>query len=212
MISFRGISSGNAFLTDGNYTTNSFYMENAGRTRISTQISQDAVQEFQVLSDGYSAEFGRAMGGIINTVTRSGSNAYHGTAYEFFRNRSLNAPDRYAPYTVRNPPEWRHQAGGSLGGPIKKDKLFFFSNFELVKRNFPGLNRITTSQIADASGSKVNPANCTVGAKGATQAQCDAATAFIQKQMDVYGSAYGGFLHGVCQDRLPSQRSQHLQL
>jgi len=160
LISFRGISSGNAFLTDGNYTTNSFYMENAGRTRISTQISQDAVQEFQVLSDGYSAEFGRAMGGIINTVTRSGTNGYHGTGYEFFRNRSLNAPDRYAPYSVRNPPEWRHQAGGSLGGPIKKDKLFFFSNFELVKRNFPGLNRITTSQIADSSGSKVNPANC----------------------------------------------------
>jgi len=182
LISFRGISSGNAFLTDGNYTTNSFYMENAGRTRISTQISQDAVQEFQVLSDGYSAEFGRAMGGIINTVTRSGSNDFHGTGYEFFRNRSLNAPDRYAPYSRRNPPEWRHQAGGSLGGPIKHDKLFFFSNFEMVKRNFPGLNRITSPQIADATGSVVNPANCK---SPATPAQCAAASAFIQKQMDV---------------------------
>lgn len=194
LISFRGISSGNAFLTDGNYTTNSFYMENAGRTRISTQISQDAVQEFQVLSDGYSAEFGRAMGGIINTVTRSGSNAYHGTGYEFFRNRSLNAPDRYAPNAVRNPPEWRHQAGGSLGGPIKQDKLFFFANFEMVKRNFPGLNRITTSQIADSTGSKVNPANCK---SPATSAQCTAAIAFIQKQMDVLVprevSSYMGF-------------------
>ncbi len=194
LISFRGISSGNAFLTDGNYTTNSFYMENAGRTRITTQISQDAVQEFQVLSDGYSAEFGRAMGGIINTVTRSGSNAYHGTGYEFFRNRSLNAPDRYAPYSVRNPPEWRHQAGGSLGGPIKENKLFFFSNFEMVKRNFPGLNRITSPQIADATGSKVNPANCKAPA---TAAQCAAASAFIQKQMDVLVprtvSSYMGF-------------------
>jgi len=187
LVSFRGISSGNAFLTDGNYTTNSFYMENAGRTRISTQISQDAVQEFQVLSDGYSAEFGRAMGGIINTVTRSGSNEYHGTAYEFFRNRTLNAPDRYAPFSLRNPPEWRHQAGGTLGGPIKKDKLFFFTNFELVKRNFPGFNRITTSQIADSTGSVVNPSNCVVGTKSgqATQSQCNAAIAFIQKQMDV---------------------------
>ena len=63
LVSFRGISSGNSFLTDGNDTTNSFYNENAGRTRISTQISQDAVQEFQVLSDGFSAEFGRALGG-----------------------------------------------------------------------------------------------------------------------------------------------------
>jgi hypothetical protein len=61
LVSFRGIAMGNAFLTDGNDTTNSYYNEAAGRTRISTQISQDAVQEFQVLSDGFSAEFGRAM-------------------------------------------------------------------------------------------------------------------------------------------------------
>ena len=182
LVSFHGSSAGNAFMTDGNYTTNSFYSENAGRTRISTQISQDAVQEFQVLSDGYSAEFGRAAGGIINTVTRSGTNEYHGTAYEFFRNRTLDATDRYATF---NPPEWRHQAGGTLGGPIKKDKLFFFTNFELVKRNFPGLNRITTSLIADPTGNFVSPANCTIGAKGATAAQCAAAEAFIQKQMNV---------------------------
>jgi hypothetical protein len=184
LVSFHGISAGNAFLTDGNYTTNSFYSENAGRTRISTQISEDAVQEFQVLSDGYSAEFGRAMGGIINTVTRSGTNAYHGTAYEFFRNRTLDATDRYATF---NPPEWRHQAGGSLGGPIKKDKLFFFSNFELIKRNFPGLNRITTSLIADPTGTFVNTAaNCVVNnTTGPTASQCALAAAFIQKQMNV---------------------------
>lgn len=180
LVSFRGISSANAFLTDGNYTTNSFYMENAGRTRISTQISEDAVQEFQVLSDGYSAEFGRAMGGIINTVTRSGSDDYHGTGYWFFRNRSLDAPDRYA--LGYNAPEWRHQAGGTIGGPIVRNKLFFFSNAEIVKRNFPGLNRITTSSIANAAGTAVNPANCKAPA---TAAQCTAAIGFIQPQMNV---------------------------
>ncbi|MBA3976488.1 MAG: hypothetical protein C0504_19960 [Candidatus Solibacter sp.] len=94
LVSFRGIAGGNAYLTDGNDTTNQFYNENAGRTRISTQISQDAVQEFQVLTNGYSAEFGRASGGVINTVTRIGGNDVHGTAYWFFRNRSLNARDR----------------------------------------------------------------------------------------------------------------------
>ena len=183
LVSFHGVSAGNAFLTDGNYTTDSFYSENAGRTRISTQISEDAVQEFQVISNGYSAEFGRAMGGIINTVTRSGTNAYHGTAYEFFRNRTLDATDRYATF---NPPEWRHQAGGSLGGPIKKDKLFFFANFELVKRNFPALNRITTSLIADPTGNFVSPANCVVNnTNGPTASQCAIASAFIQKQMNV---------------------------
>ena len=177
LVSFRGISSGNSFLTDGNDTTNSFYNENAGRTRISTQISQDAVQEFQVLSDGFSAEFGRAIGGVINTVTRSGTNEYHGTGYEFFRNRTLNAPDRYA--AGFNAPEWRHQAGGTLGGPIKKDKLFFFSNFELVKRNFPGLNRIINTSFT-TTGGQIIPSSCT-----ATAAQCATAIAFIQKQMEV---------------------------
>src|SRR5262249_13559836 len=172
-----------AFLTDGNDTTNSYYNENAGRTRISTQISQDAVQEFQVLSDGFSAEFGRAMGGVVNTVTRSGSNAFHGTGYEFFRNRTLEAADRYssipgyvAPAGTIAPrfrtPEWRHQFGGSLGGPLKKDKVFFFGNLEFVKRNFPGLNRIINSSFTDAQGTLL-PATCT-----ATPEQCAAALAF----------------------------------
>ena len=149
LVSFRGIAGGNAFLTDGNDTTNQFYNENAGRTRITSQISQDAVQEFQVLTNGYSAEFGRASGGVINTVTRSGGNDLHGTMYWFFRNRTLNARDRYA--TI-NPPEWRHQAGGSLGGAIKKDKLFYFFNAELTRRNFPALNRLISTALTDGAG------------------------------------------------------------
>src|ERR1019366_136624 len=83
LISFRGIAMGNSFLTDGNDTTESFYNENAGRTRIGAGLSQDAVQEFQVLSNGFSAEFGRAMGGVVNTVTKSGQNDTHGTGYWF---------------------------------------------------------------------------------------------------------------------------------
>ncbi len=175
LVSFRGIAAGNTFLTDGNDTTQSFYNENAGRTRISTQISQDAVQEFQVLSNGFSAEFGRAMGGVINTVTRSGSNSTHGTAYWFFRNRTLNAADRYA--NGVNLPEWRHQLGASLGGPIKKDKVFYFMNFEMVRRNFPALNRIINNNLSDGN---TITAPCT-----ATAAQCSTAIAFIQKQMNV---------------------------
>jgi hypothetical protein len=180
LVSFHGISSGNAFLTDGNLTTNSFYDENAGRTRVSSAISEDVVQEFEVISDGYSAEYGRAMGGIINTVTRSGTNQYHGTAYWFFRNRTLEAADRYSHDFA--PPEWRHQAGATFGGPVKKDKLFFFSNFEVVKRNFPGLNEITSTQISDSTGLHVNPANCVAPA---TPAQCAAAIAFIQAQIGI---------------------------
>jgi hypothetical protein len=182
LISFRGTAMGNAFLTDGNDTTNSFYNENAGRTRISTQISQDAVQEFQVLSDGFSAEFGRAMGGVINTVTRSGGNDVHGTGYWFFRNRSLNATDRYATF---NAPEWRHQLGGTVGGPLQKDKLFYFVNTEIVRRNFPAINYVRNTNFSDATGSSVVPSTCT-----ATATQCAAAIAFIQRQMNVVVPRY----------------------
>jgi hypothetical protein len=185
LLSFRGIAAGNAFLTDGNDTTNSFYNENAGRTRIGSQISQDAVQEFQVLSNGFSAEFGRAMGGVINTVTKSGQNDVHGTGYWFFRNRTLEATDRYA--NGLKAPEWRHTAGGSVGGAIKKDKLFYFANFDYTNRNFPGQNRIVNNTVTDPTGNFIPASNCvaTTAVGGPTQAQCNAAIAFIQKQMNV---------------------------
>jgi len=175
LVSFRGIAGGNSFLTDGNDTTNQFYNENAGRTRISSQLSQDAVQEFEVLSNGYSAEYGRASGGVINTVTRSGGNALHGTGYWFFRNRSLNARD---PYSTFNAPEVRHQTGGSIGGPIKKDKLFYFFNAETTRRRFPLIASLTRPPLFDANGRFV-------GACTATAAQCEAAVRFLDRQFQV---------------------------
>jgi hypothetical protein len=175
LVSFRGIAGGNSFLTDGNDTTNQFYNENAGRTRISSQISQDAVQEFEVLSNGYSAEYGRASGGVINTVTKSGTNAVHGTGYWFFRNRSLNARD---PYSTFNPPEVRHQVGASLGGALKKDKLFYFFNAEATRRKFPLIASLTQPPFFNANGQFVG--TCT-----ATSAQCTAALRFLDRQFQV---------------------------
>lgn len=203
LVSFRGNAMGNAFLTDGNDTTNSYYNENAGRTRITTQISQDAVQEFQVLSDGFSAEFGRATGGVVNTVTRSGGNNVHGTGYWFFRNRSLNATDRYA--NGVNAPEWRHQVGGSLGGPIKTDKLFYFGNVEIVRRNFPALNRIINTNFTDLSGNTILPTACVAPA---TPAQCTTAINFIRRQMDVQVPRQANSAIGFLKlDWLPSDRN-----
>ena len=212
LISFRGIAAGNAFLTDGNDTTNSFYNENAGRTRIGSQLSQDAVQEFQVLSNGFSAEFGRAMGGVINTVTKSGGNNTHGTGYWFFRNRTLEAADRYS--NGIKAPEWRHTAGASLGGALKKDKLFYFANFDYTDRNFPGQNRIVNNTVTDPTGNFIPAANCvpTTAPGGPTQAQCTAAINFIQKQMNVCGAAHLQPGTRVRQDRLASQRPQYVQL
>lgn len=148
-LSFRGMAGNTSFLLDGVDNTEQFYNENAGRTRIASQISQDAVQEFQVVSSNFSAEYGRASAGVVNTVTRSGTNDLHGTGYWFFRNRSFNARDRYA---VLNPPEVRHQAGGSLGGAILKDKLFYFVNTEIQRRNFPIASSLNRPAVIDPGG------------------------------------------------------------
>jgi hypothetical protein len=104
LLSFRGVAGNNSFLLDGNDNTEQFYDENAGRTRIQSQISQDAVQEFQVVSSDYSAEYGRAMGGVVNTVTKSGGNDYHGSGFYYFRSTGFDARDAFAAF---NPSEKR---------------------------------------------------------------------------------------------------------
>ena len=178
LLSFRGVAGQNSFLIDGNDTTEQFYNENAGRTRIASQLSQDAVQEFQVVSANFSAEYGRAMGGVVNTVTKSGGNDVHGTAYWFFRNRTLNARD---PFAAFNPHEVRHQTGASIGGPLKKDKLFYFLNVDFTRRNFPmvdslnvvSVNPVTQSFIGCGTASGTQPA--------ATAAQCAAINTLLPR-------------------------------
>src|SRR5215472_1044888 len=140
LLTFRGVAGNNSFLVDGNDNTEQFYDENAGRTRIQSQISQDAVQEFEVVSDNYSAEYGRAMGGVVNTVTKSGTNQFHGGAFYFLRSTGFDARD---PFSVFTPTEHRIQTGATLGGPILKDKLFFFLSTDITRRNFP----MTDSQV-----------------------------------------------------------------
>ncbi|MEP6715460.1 MAG: TonB-dependent receptor [Terriglobia bacterium] len=180
LLSFRGVAGHNSFLTDGNDTTNQFFNENAGRTRIISPISQEAVEEFQVISSNFSAEYGNAMGGVINTVTKSGSNDLHGTAYWFFRNRSLNARDRYATF---NPQDIRHQAGASLGGKLIRDKLFYFFNYEATRRNFPAINSLSTGMFNSAGvlNTATNPCPALTGVQ-ASAAQCQAAISMILKR------------------------------
>ena len=172
LLSFRGIPGGNDFMTDGNDTTETFYNENAGRTRLPTNISQDAVQEFQVLTDGYTAEYGRALGGVVNTITRSGTNQFHGSAFWFFRNRTLDARD---PFATINPAEARHQFGGSLAGRLIKDKLFYFFNTEEQRRDFPLTSSIINPSPVNSNTQTWN--GCGVAGGGfpaATPAQCAA--------------------------------------
>src|SRR5262249_6058179 len=88
------------------------------------------VNEFQINRSGYNAEFGRATGGVINIVSKSGTNQFHGNVYNYFRNERLDANNAFAAMQRRDPPFRRNQPGFTFGGPIRRDKTFFFTAYE----------------------------------------------------------------------------------
>ena len=92
------------------------------------------MQEFKVQTNNFSAEYGRAGGAVINASIRSGTNQFHGAAWEFLRNTKLNAVGFFKPSTGVKPVLVQNQFGGAFGGPIKKDKLFFFADYEGFRR------------------------------------------------------------------------------
>src|SRR3989475_7337129 len=107
---------------------------------IRSTVSQEAVQEFQIQTNGYAAEYGRASGGVVNIITRSGSNDMHGTVFGYLRNRNFQAVNPFS--TVSNPAYTRVQAGAAFGGPIKKDKTFFYFSYESTWRQETGFSSI----------------------------------------------------------------------
>ncbi len=151
LISFRGISGLlNNNTIDGGDNNQAFFAEERGRTRISYSVSQSAIREFQVNTSSYSAEYGRSAGGVVNAVTKSGTNEFHGDVFYFQRNNKWGARNPLATRQVNvngvftavgfKPEDVRHQFGGTIGGPIVKDKAFFFFSYDQQKRNFPGLS------------------------------------------------------------------------
>ncbi len=98
----------------------------------------DAIAEFSVLTANYTAEYGKTSGGVINAVTKSGSNTFHGDVYEFLRNSALDARNYFDGNTV--PPFKRNQFGVAVGGPIFKDKTFFFFNYEGLRQSLSSTN------------------------------------------------------------------------
>ena len=137
-VSFNGTGSAqNNFMLDGIDATriDNFFPSNGWErgSRLQT-ASVESVQEFRVLTTNYSAEFGRAAGAVINAITKSGTNTFHGSAYTFFRDDAMDARnffDTKDPVTGRDKPQFNlNQYGGSLGGPIMRDRLFFFTNYE----------------------------------------------------------------------------------
>jgi hypothetical protein len=104
----------------------------------------DDIQEFKVETNSPAAEFGRFNGGVINLSTKSGTNAFHGSLFEFFRNEALNARNLFTPATSAKPVFRRNQFGGTIGGPINKDKTFFFGDYQGTRQL---IGRIRTSTV-----------------------------------------------------------------
>ncbi|HZE69363.1 MAG TPA: TonB-dependent receptor [Pyrinomonadaceae bacterium] len=184
LISFRGVSGLlNNSTVDGGDNNQAFFAEERGRTRLSYSTSQSAVREFQVNTSNYSAEYGRAAGGVVNTVTKSGTNEFHGQAFYYQRNNKWGARNPFATLstfangqttiTGIKPKDVRHQFGGNIGGPIVKDKAFFFFNYDQQKRNFPGLGVFS---VPNYLSTVTRP---TLITRGLTDAQIDSGLAFL---------------------------------
>jgi hypothetical protein len=150
----------NSLQVDGVDNNNTFFGQALGRggVRPPYQFSEESVQEFQVNQNGFSAEFGRAGGAVINVVTKSGTNQFHGGAFEYFRKEALNSND---PVNKANearrglpnkrPPSKINQFGGRFGGPIVKNKAFFFFTYDGQRSNVPQLLDVPNLATAPAA-------------------------------------------------------------
>ncbi|MEY2412623.1 MAG: hypothetical protein QOD84_1229 [Acidobacteriaceae bacterium] len=107
---------------------------------VRSTVSQEAVREFQIITNSYAAEYGRAAGGVVNIITRSGSNQFHGDVYGYLRNRNFQAVNPFS--NVSNPAYTRVQAGTAFGGPIKKNKTYYYFSYEITRRHETGFSSI----------------------------------------------------------------------
>src|SRR5258706_5471139 len=117
------------------------YANGAPGTVLGGNLGVDAIQEFSVLTSNYSAEYGKTSGGLVNAITRSGTNSFRGSAYEFLRNSKLDAANFFEAGQI--PPFRRNQFGGSIGGPIIKNRTFFFADYEGIRQS-KGITAVTT--------------------------------------------------------------------
>ncbi len=127
-LSFGGLRGfQNSFLVDGGDFNNAFFAQARGLYRAPYQFSNEVVQEFRVSSNSYGAELGRSGGAVVNVVTKSGSNHWHGTGLYYIRDSGFGASD---PFMTFKPHSRQQQGGGTIGGPLKKNKIFFFAGFD----------------------------------------------------------------------------------
>jgi hypothetical protein len=190
-LSYRGFSGVfNNFTVEGNDDNEAYNAEARGRTRVASNISMNAVQEFQVGQANFLPEFGRTAGGTINTVVRSGANDLHADGFYYFRNQAMNARD---PLASSKPDELRQQFGGSVGGPIRANKAFYFVNYDQQVRNFPLLVQDTSGVLTNGAPTlPPNPTPPQLAQYAADLAAFNAGVAYLTQQFP--GGAPGGQL------------------
>ena len=127
------------------------YANGAPGSVLGGSLGVDAIQEFSVLTSNYSAEYGKTSGGVVNAITRSGTNQFHGSVYEFLRNSRLDAKNYFDDHTQPIPPFKRNQFGGAVGGPIFKNRTFFFADYEGIRQS-KGITTVATVPSAAGRG------------------------------------------------------------
>jgi Carboxypeptidase regulatory-like domain/TonB dependent receptor len=216
LLSFRGQSTLlNNVTIDGTDDNQAFFSEERGRTRAGYSTAKESVQEFQVNTSNYSVEYGRSAGGIVNSVTKSGGNAFHGVGYYFDRDSAWAATNSTVTHPVEvsnNPPTYsvvpfkptdlRRQYGLAIGGPILKDKIFFFFAADKFYHDFPAAATITGAP-ANANfytpADPTLPAGKTCGASGtAAPNYQDANVCTISTHAGLpYASSYTVYTQGI---------------
>src|SRR5450631_4448791 len=153
------------------------YANGAPGSVLGGSLGVDAIEEFSVITSNYEADYGKTSGGVVNAITRSGTNQIHGSAYEFLRNSKLDAKNYFDVGSI--PPFKRNQFGGTIGGPIQRDKTFFFADFEGIRQGL-GITTLATvpSEVA-RTGKVFTFATClgTITSDGACQEVVDPAAA-----------------------------------
>jgi hypothetical protein len=163
LVSYRGISGlYNNSTVDGVDNSQAFFSETKGRTTIPYIYSMDSIQEFQVSSSNYSAELGQSAGGVVNAVTKSGTNAIHADLFYYLRYTTWNALDplQKSRGIYTQPIHQQQQFGGSVGGPILKDKLFYFFTYDGFRKVNPISFTSTSSFPLACVYSQISAAQC----------------------------------------------------
>jgi hypothetical protein len=175
LLSYHGTSGiYNNFTIEGNDDNQALFSEARGRTRIASSISANAIEEFQVPTANFMPEYGRTVGGGVNSVVRSGGNAFHFDAFFYFRDWAMGALDPVAKASgATQTYEQREQFGGSVSGPIVANKLFYFVNYEQQIRPFPLLTSDTGKVLT--TGLPANPTAAQIAA-------FNAGTAFLRSK------------------------------